>query len=475
MGFKSNINYAGYERIKQRGDEGLTRAKYVKKKEDEAEARRAAAEAAAAATRRSGQRSGLQKLGSAALRAGAAYYTGGASEALGFGGAIDDVVLGKDDQGNSIQNEYGEIVRAGSGIYGAMKNKKAGDVARKRGSNIQDYEEQIRLATEMGKLDPKQGARMLTEAQSLRARQQAQTQAGEDASLWGWDNEFDDLELSPSQIAGAKEAERRNNITLPDANKTDWVKIDKAMAPSEQEIMTKYDLDSRAVPGVTGEELDKGEREFRREEDIGYQNFLKGQEEDRTWDRMSKDMDLREGARKGVRGEGDFTAEDKAWDKLSREEAMREMMDREIDEKSAEKRLDYNPALEKTATELKGSPMSKTYSEKEAEKLSDEDINDRLRAGTLDEIAFDSKGRALGKRGGFLRGFDRFLDPKQGREDEQHYQEFLLRQKAALAKEHARTGGPHGGEWLKRGQRPESTLLKRIRAERKSKGSILHS
>jgi hypothetical protein len=327
----------------------------------------------------------------------------------------------------------------------------------------------------MGKLDPKQGARMLTEAQSLRARQQAQTQAGEDASLWGWDNEFDDLELSPSQIAGAKEAERRNNITLPDANKTDWVKIDKAMAPSEQEIMTKYDLDSRAVPGVTGEELDKGEREFRREEDIGYQNFLKGQEEDRTWDRMSKDMDLREGARKGVRGEGDFTAEDKAWDKLSREEAMREMMDREIDEKSAEKRLDYNPALEKTATELKGSPMSKTYSEKEAEKLSDEDINDRLRAGTLDEIAFDSKGRALGKRGGFLRGFDRFLDPKQGREDEQHYQEFLLRQKAALAKEHARTGGPHGGEWLKRGQRPESTLLKRIRAERKSKGSILHS
>ena len=468
MGFKSNINYAGYERIKQRGDEGLTRAKYVKKKEDEAEARRAAAEAKAAATRRSGQRSGLQKLGSAALRAGAAYYTGGASEALGFGGAIDDVVLGKDDQGNSIQNEYGEIVRAGSGIYGAMKGKKAGDVARKRGSNIQDYEEQVRLATEMGKLDPVLGKDMLQDAQSYRARQQAQTKAGEDASVWGWDNEFDDLELSPAQIAGAKEADDRINrrgrdgttsVTVPDFQKEGSdsrirlanIKADRInmanQGPSMAEVEAMYERD-RKQSFMDNPDLDSPMTPSTRLNE----RYDKARMMDEVMDtEYNKRIDRRSGDYlKPVFDSGKYEPYLAYEDEANRE---------------------GRRALEEP---FKGSPINpyKTYSEKEAEKLSDAD-KDRLRAGTLDSTAFDSKGRALGERGGFLRGFDRFLDPKQGKEDAQLWAEFQRKQKEALAREQARTGGPHGGEWLKRGQRPESTLLNRIRAERKA-DSILH-
>jgi len=465
MGFKSNINYAAYEGLRQRGGEGLTRAKYVKKKEDEAEERRRVAEAKAAATRRSGQRSGLHKLGSAALRAGAAYYTGGASEALGFGGAIDDVILGTDDQGRSVRNEYGDLVRTGSALYDYKKREKAGDVAKKRASNIRDYEEQVTLAKDMGVFDPVLGKNMLEKARDTRWAQKQQTQAGEDASVWGWDNEFDELALSPAQIAGKEEANRRKAITLSDADK-------RAMAPSRKEVMTKYDLGRREVPDVTGEELDKGEREFRREEDIGYQNFLKGQEEDREWDRLSKEMDRPlTGAdiAKGSTRRPDYEL-DEAWDKLSREDDIREYMK----EKSAEKRLDYDPALEKTTTEFKGSPITpyKTYSEKEAEKLSREDT-DKFRAGALDDIAFDTKGRALEKRG-FLRSYDRLLDPKQGREDEQHFREYMLRQKAELAREHARTGGPEGYAMRKGSfyDPYESPLLKRIKARRR--GSILH-
>jgi hypothetical protein len=446
MGFKSNINYAGYERLKQRGEEGITRAKYVKKKEEEAEARRAAAEAAAAATRRSGQRSGLQKLGSAALRAGAAYYTGGASEALGFGGAIDDVVLGKDDQGNSIQNEYGEIVRAGSGIYGAMKGKKAGDVARKRGSNVQDYNEQVALATEMGKLDKTEGRNMLLDAQKFRARQQAQTQAGEDASVWGWDNEFDTL--TPSQQAGAE-------ISPADI---------KNMAPSVKEIEEKYDADRLKVAaeekyrGPTGEELDKGWRE-RQQMRMPTPRNIREQviEEDISSKQELSPVVKRENAR------------------IARREAMADMMDREMDERSTEKLLDYDPALETTTTKFKGSPISKTYLEKAALEAdrnfnAKDKISDQLDEAKLLKKAKDSKYNQL-IEGGYGAGFL----PQSMRNPRIVEAELMQRR----MEENARKRREDDNEMIRfsGGQyNPyESPLLKRMRAKRKAKGSILHS
>jgi hypothetical protein len=451
MAFKSNINYVGYQGQRGQAERDHTKALYVKKKEDEAEARRAAAAAAAAATRRSGQRSGLQKLGSAALRAGAAYYTGGASEALGFGGAIDDVVLGKDDQGNSIRNEYGEIVRAGSGIYGAMKARKAGDVARKRGSNVQDYEEQVRLATEMGKLDPKQGARMLTEAQSLRSRQQAQTQSGEDASLWGWDNEFDDLELSPAQIAGAKEADAR--ILPTGAGR----QIDESSA---MEGATMGETQTARNRRLDDERLLTANRAIDRS---GLAPTTSEVERMYERDRRASDLlNIREDAMgSGATGE-------------SRRDYRVRLNDELMDERSAEKLLDYDPALETTTTKFKGSPISKTYLEKAALE-SDRDFNaqDKI-SDQLDEAKLLKKTRGTTRNkiveSDLLKGFlpQSLRDPRIV-EAELMQRRMEENARKRRQKEIERMSFRSGEQY----NPYESPLLKRMRAKRKA-GSVLH-
>ena len=467
MGFKSNINYGAYEQLRARGDEGLTRAKWQKKKEDEAEARRLAAEAKAAANRRSGPRSGLQKLGSAALRGAAAYYTGGGSEAFGGGDIIDEIILGRDDQGRPVRNEYGELVRAGSGIYGAMKAKKAGDVARKRGSNIQDYEEQVRLATEMGKLDKVLGKEMLQDAQSYRARQQAQTQAAEDASIWGWDNEFDDLELSPAQRAGVIEADDR---ILGDKIRRHGRK-DVGMIPEDY-----VDMIAPTVRDDEGKLIGDKNRIIDRQEEVsGRRRDLSGRGDDyehigeRTSFKTRQDPETNLSDLTSFGTLGDRLGTRRNVSEMADKIAMRDMIDREMDERSVEKRLDYDPALEKTTTGLKGTAINpyKTYSEKEAEKLSKKDDY----RSSIDRMSdrknlFDTV-KKLEKQPWYER---------IGRSDaeKQMLLEAKLIRAEELAEEHARTGGPYGGEWLNRLPRHESALVKRIKAENRAKGSILH-
>ena len=104
--------------------------------------------------RKSGERSGLQKLLSAGVRGAAAFYTGGASETLGFGGAIDEAMLGTDSEGRAVRNEYGELVGAASQIGTAMSAKKAGEAAKKlQMQQTADKAMQDRL----DKLDPRLG------------------------------------------------------------------------------------------------------------------------------------------------------------------------------------------------------------------------------------------------------------------------------------------------------------------------------
>ena len=111
----SGTDYGGFQRSRDRADEGLTRA--------QDSAGRAAKQAR---IKKSGERSGLQKLVSAGVRGAAAYYSGGLSEQMGAGGMIDSAMLGTDSQGNAVQNEYGDLVGAGSQIYSASKSMKAG-------------------------------------------------------------------------------------------------------------------------------------------------------------------------------------------------------------------------------------------------------------------------------------------------------------------------------------------------------------
>ena len=197
----SGTDYDGFQRSRDRADEGLTRALDAKGRAEKQ-----------ARIKKSGERSGLQKLGSAVARGAAAYYTGGLSETMGGGDMIDSAMLGTDSEGNAVKNEYGGLIKAGSGVYQGMKARKASDVAKKRASNLSDYNEQVAMAEKVGKYDPAEGLNMLTQAQDLRTLQQRQTQKGEDASLWGWDNKFDDLGMTPSQIKGQQVAQERQAL-----------------------------------------------------------------------------------------------------------------------------------------------------------------------------------------------------------------------------------------------------------------------
>jgi len=116
MAFQAGgTDYAGFQRTRDRADEGLTRA--------QDSAGRAAKQAR---IKKSGERSGLQKLVSAGVRGAAAYYSGGLSEQMGAGGMIDEAMLGTDSEGRAVRNEYGDLVGAGSAIYQGSKAQKAG-------------------------------------------------------------------------------------------------------------------------------------------------------------------------------------------------------------------------------------------------------------------------------------------------------------------------------------------------------------
>jgi len=91
--------------------------------------RREAESAREARIRKSGQRSGLQKLLSAGARAAAAYYTMGMSEKMGGGAMIDQAMLGTDSEGRAVRNEYGDLVGMASQVGSAMSAKKAGEAA----------------------------------------------------------------------------------------------------------------------------------------------------------------------------------------------------------------------------------------------------------------------------------------------------------------------------------------------------------
>ena len=139
MAFRSNIDYVGHQRARQRGIEGVTRAKLETKLRKEAEERRAAA---ARASRKKKSSFGSKIVGAVA-RGAAAYYTGGASEATGLGAMLDQQLRGGDDY---ERNEYGDMVGAVSSMSGLMTSKTAGAAsARLNAQSARDDAMQTRM------------------------------------------------------------------------------------------------------------------------------------------------------------------------------------------------------------------------------------------------------------------------------------------------------------------------------------------
>ena len=182
-------NYQGFLEQRRHADEGVTSAL---KAQGEAEK--------AARIRKSGQRSGLQKLGSAVVRGAAAYYTGGMSETMGAGGMIDEAMLGTDEEGKAVRNEYGEMVGMASQIGGAMSAKKGAEAAKKL--EMQSLKDDA-MQTRLDNLDPSGVAGR--EFAMNRARKDADNlkalQAGQQGSLGGlFQGDIEGINYEPTTV-----------------------------------------------------------------------------------------------------------------------------------------------------------------------------------------------------------------------------------------------------------------------------------
>lgn len=390
--------------------------------------------------KKSGERSGAQKLLSAAGRAGLAYATGGASEALGFGGAVDDVMLGTDSEGRSVRNEYGELVGAGSKIYGAMDQKKSADIAKQALSNRQQFQDRLDYADKVG---GKEGAFLRAEAMDLRDRQGAQIKSAKAKNVFEFDNTFDDLGLSGTQKLAYKKRQE------------ELAKNEQAMSGREMARgasigrLTDYNASQDAEKQKALDEQLKANAQLRVDE---LRQAPTTKETIDKYDEDTKKSLFETRAQGGLDNLADYR------------ETKRDDINKEIDERikfknvgEAEGRQAYNPNKD---------AVYKTFSEKEAEKLSRKDA-DKFRAGSMDDIAIDTKGKQLEDRysglgGKALRLKDQVFDP----EDIQLYDEYAIGKKreAERIKKLLNDQGPLAGEQQQRESRKmqDSKLKKRI-------------
>ena len=172
--------------------------------------------------RKSGERSGLQKLLSAGARGAAAYFTGGASEAMGFGGAIDSAMLGTDSEGRAVRNEYGDLVGRASQVGSAMSAKKAGEAAMKlKQQQAADQAMQARL----DKLNPRLGMEYALNLEKKNKRNLEALQKHEGGFSGLLNKDVENLDLKPTTVG-------------------DWESVlEKAKTPNYKEDTEMSELD----------------------------------------------------------------------------------------------------------------------------------------------------------------------------------------------------------------------------------------
>jgi len=466
----SGTDYGGFQRSRDRADEGLTRALDAKGRAEKQ-----------ARIKKSGERSGMEKLLSTAARGAAAYYTGGLSEQYGGGDMIDSAMLGTDSQGNAVKNEYGGLIKAGSGIYHGMDAKKKADIANRRALNLQKFNQKKDLATEVGKLDKDQGIKMMVEADALRKVQENQTAAADDRGVWGWDNKFDDLEMTPSQIKGKEVAQEKQSAILSSQARRQGGQLDGRKAAENQLRSRIRGIEPERDRGPSGEELDKGVRAEQVERRLNQQKAIeeaetsaregaygKGYKTDAAVDRQLAE------AEKGM-SVGKIK-EDQMWKRLSNEDDIDREYNKSLFDKDG---YSFAPGSGISNAELEsnirgkqaydakaaGYPVGNTYLEKEAKRLSGKDTD---KSSSLDDLAVEDRVKVLKKQG--------FIDKLLGRsdEDDQLLLEDKINREQALKREHARTGGPDGNAMREGSMYApiKSALRKRMEARRQRANEV---
>ena len=433
----------------------------------------------------SGKRSGLQKLLSAGTRAGIAYATGGASEALGFGGEIDNVMLGTDSEGNAVRNEYGELVGAGAKLYGGMDTMKQMDIKKLKGEDLAAYERQMKVAGMFPEGSKMRESAILAARDKYGSTQKSQKYGErEGTNAFLYEKGRYDSDMTPSQIKGQQVAQERQARTLSSEGRRQGGQLD-----GQKELRDAEGIRDARVLASQGRRQG-GQLDDQKEIEESFmrpREAAKGASIGRltNYNAAKKNRELLEDVNKkyeedqrksnfDTRGEGGIN------NLADHRMAKRDQMDDIIDEENNKELFRVNgtsipmgeyesDSQEKynMANEAHGPKPSygKTFSEKEAEALSQKDT-DKARTGSMDDIAIDSEGRRLGERysGGFIGDRIRNWDSIANPEDAQLYFEYEQKQKKALEREQERTGGPMAGEERQQASKEpqKSRMMRRI-------------
>ena len=476
-------DYRGAQSSRDRADEGLTRALDRKGRADKQ--KRIKSETSDMA--------GLANI----LRIGAAIYTGGASEASGLGAMGSKALQGKRSDGSDYDDQMGDIIGTVAGGYNMMEGLKQKDMSDLKAEDLANYERDIDYAKSFaeGSDERKQG--LMAARMRLKRTQDAQDYGDRaDTNPFLYKKGRRDVETPTTYFEGDKaeggvlpDKRDENLVTKAESDGMDEFKKRNEAAMSNRENARERNRQERGKRIADIASMRDSQTEGRLQKmkedrimglsDQGPSPFNTTESESKMAqirkEKMINDMVDREYNKKIHKRSGDYLQpafgmeefeKSGKWEDLRSESALQ---DEELSNIYGRKALGITDA--KSLKEYQDAQsQGKTYLEKEAEKLSSKDKDEKM--STLDQIAFDTKGKALGERGGFLRGYDRLLDPKQGKEDAQHWAEFQRQQKEALAREHKRTGGPYGGEWRKRKKQPESALVKRMRKQRREQAEL---
>ena len=462
-GFNSQgTNYQGYQSSMDSADRQLTAAKNRAGK-------------AAKQKRIDSETSSMSGIANIA-RIGAAIYTGGASEASGLGAMGSKALQGKKSDGSDYDDQMGDIIGTVAGGYNMMEGMKQKDISNLKAEDIANYDRDIDYAKQFAEGSPERKQALMAARTGLERNKTAQNYGDRaDSNPFTYKKGRRDATVPTTYFEGDKA--EGGGVPI----KTDTDVVPDAVLKGRDEAASR--MEDR---GPSGEQLEKGGRE-QREEDLFRSRIRNTQTADRgpSGEELEKGVrgkrdewqlnqqkaieEAETSAREGAYGKSYKTdaavdrqlaeaekrmsvgkvAEDKEWDRMSRADDMDRMMDREYDKKLASVRTNRSDTPDINAATLlpyaeyeadhegrKANLLAgrgygykpsrgKTFSEKEAEELS---RNDKGGSSTMDSIAFDKKGGALKERGGFLRGFDKLLDPKQGKEDAQHLFEYNLQQ-----------------------------------------------
>ena len=197
----SGTNYAAMLSQRAQADRGLTEAKRRRGERDR-EAR----------VKASGKRSGLQKLVSAGVRGAAAYYTGGMSEQMGMGGAIDSVMLGTDSEGRAVRNEYGDLVGAGSAVYQGMSAQKDAKLAKQDAKYNALRDRRMKTVEMLFDANmPDRAMAMQSEVEDMDYNYQSKRKGVEDQGLFSRPDysSIQPDQMSPEERKATSEAKRR--------------------------------------------------------------------------------------------------------------------------------------------------------------------------------------------------------------------------------------------------------------------------